>query len=127
MHDVPDTSSTISWSTRPGRPHIARTSMPSSRPAFTRWTRNGLVPCPPRRRRRAILIEAALVGLAIAVPAVILSGSSSAPSPTDLQQITAVIDRWQAVDFLPWPSEHYGASDSAGGAREDEGRPGCRS
>ncbi|MBN1629851.1 MAG: hypothetical protein JW990_08810 [Thermoleophilia bacterium] len=67
-----------------------------------------------RERRRArhwrpVLLSAALVGLAITIPALILSGSSSTPTPAELTAMAGVIQRWEEVDFLPWPTDYYSA------------------
>jgi hypothetical protein len=61
------------------------------------------------RRWRLIALAAALIGLGTAVPALILSGSSSAPTAVELNEIGGVIQRWQDVDFLPWPADYYSA------------------
>ena len=64
-----------------------------------------------RRRpwRRFALLAAALVALGVAVPALLLSGSSSAPTSAELAAIGDVVQRWEDVDFLPWPRGYYGA------------------
>ena len=59
------------------------------------------------RTRRAVLLAVALLAVVVGVPALLLGGSSTAPTPSDLREIRSTIQRWEAVEFLPWPPTHY--------------------
>jgi hypothetical protein len=54
-----------------------------------------------------VILAVALLAVVVAVPALLLSGSSTAPTPSELREIRSTIQRWEAVEFLPWPRAYY--------------------